>query len=99
MSNCNETELERARRRLKCARQRLWYWSGIPSFTRKSFVPTARGRAMSGSHEEEYEMALGDVESWADRILEITGKRPKVVDIKREFNQRFIAAQAKLFGK
>lgn len=83
----SKRELERLRRRLDCARKRAAYWSGRPSFTAKSFVPGRRSRALIGP-DEEYEIAMTDVAALADRIEQITGKRPATTDYREESRKR-----------
>lgn len=77
------TELERLKRKLKNAKRRAVYWSGRPSFLGFGFRP-GKGRR----HEDdtiEYEMAMSDIDSLANRIEKLTGKRPVTRDPKRDY--------------
>ena len=82
-------------RALKNARSRALYWSGNPTFTGKRFNPNAKVRRVCGGHDEQYELALCDIDSLTDELEKLTGKKWKKTDTKVAFQQRFLAAMAK----
>jgi formylglycine-generating enzyme required for sulfatase activity len=77
-------DIQRYRNKLKRAKRRLVYWSGNPSFNNFGFVPGRRSRK---DNTLEYEIAWNDVNSLADRLEQLTGKRPKVVDVRAEWRR------------
>ncbi len=78
--------LEQLRKRLRCAKQRARYWSGVPSSSGFCYNPASSSACDA---DTEYEMALDDCAAIADEIARITGKRPSTPDPKREFNAHF----------
>ena len=82
----SQAEAQRLRKRLKAARARAAYWSGRPSAPGRGFNPYADN---DRDPDMEYEMAMVDCEALADRIAELTGRRPAVTDYKERFRERF----------
>nr|WP_143178586.1 hypothetical protein [Pseudomonas aeruginosa] len=78
--------LDKLRTRLRNAKKRARYWSGVPSSTGFGYSP-ANGSACDA--DAEYEMALDDCAAIADEIQRVTGKRPSTPDPKKEFNAHF----------
>lgn len=78
--------LEQLRKRLRSAKQRARYWSGVPSSSGFGYKPASSNACDA---DTEYEMALDDCAAIADEIEQITGKRPATPDPKREFNAHF----------
>lgn len=78
--------LEQLRKRLRSAKQRARYWSGVPSSSGVGFNPASSN---ARDADTEYEMALDDCAAIADEIERITGRRPATPDPKREFNAHF----------
>jgi len=73
------------KRRLACAKRRLRYWSGNPSFS--AYRPTGKSlqRAeMSG----KYELAVNDCHSLAGHLDDL-GVKVRVVDVRRTFQCRW----------
>lgn len=81
-------------RALKNARSRALYWSGNPTFTGKRFDPNAK-RRVCGGHDEQYELALCDIDSLCDELEKRTGRKWKRSDTKQAFQQRFLNAMAR----
>lgn len=77
--------LSQLERRLRNAKKRALYWSGVPSRSGSGHKPANTQR----DADAEYEMALDDCRAIADDIERATGKRPKTPDPKREFNASF----------
>lgn len=80
-------DLPQLKRRLANARMRAVYWSGRPSFTDKSYS-TSKLRGFK-DQDVEYEIAISDITSLADRIFKITGKKPRVTDPREKARQAF----------
>ena len=78
-----ERRLKELRRRLNLARKRVAYWSGRPSASGYGYSPGSGADAGI-----EYEKALADCDALADEIASITGRRPKVTDIRAEYSER-----------
>lgn len=80
-------------RRLKNAKRRAMYWSGIPTFNER-----ARALDPRRQHEEKYFMALDDVHSLSIDFARLHGlpdPERRAYDPKRDFSTRF----CKLMGK
>jgi hypothetical protein len=86
--------LARLRRKLRNAKHRARYWSGLPSFTGFGFSPRNRNR----DHDAEYEVAIADIDSLRRRIRDITGVEPKAYDPRADFHARFAKASARIGG-
>lgn len=86
------TELD-LRRRLRLAVQRAKYWSGNPSMRGYGFRPGKRARK---HHDEQYQMALDDIDNLSQDIEAITGEKLPRPDPKREFQHRFSKAMANI---
>ena len=74
------------RKRYRAARQRALYWSGNPSFSARRY---STRRHTSGPADDQYRLALDDMESLADIIVGLGGKRPKPYDPKERFHAAF----------
>lgn len=85
-------EIIRLRRALKNARVRALFWSGNPSFTGKRFKPHASRKG----HDEQYELAMCDIDSLAARLEELTGHKVKRSDPRAEFRERFSKLMTKI---
>jgi|JXWR01.1.fsa_nt_gb hypothetical protein len=83
----DKNRLERLRRQFHSAKKRVKYWSGAPSFT-GGFATTRLARerlaARGSDHEREYETALDDAVNLADQIQALSGKRPQILDIRKQ---------------
>lgn len=86
MAHDLDRRLKDLRRRLANARRRAAYWSGRPNMYGYGFKPGKQG--LFGP-DEQYEMAMSDVQSLAGRIEELTGERPATTDYQREFRAKF----------
>lgn len=82
--------LSNLRKLLKNAKRRLRYWSGIPSFTGFGF--STSGKTGSMESDMQYELAYCDCVGLADQIEGLTGHRPKVSDVREDFQKAFAAA-------
>lgn len=86
--------VQRLVRALKNARSRALYWSGNPTFTGKRFDPNAR-RRVCGGHDEQYELAMCDIDSLCSELEKLTGRKWKRSDTKQAFQHRFLDAMAR----
>ena len=77
-----ERRLKELRRRLDLARKRVAYWSGRPSASGYGYSPGSGADA-----DIEYENALADCDALADEIASITGRRPKVTDVRAKYSR------------
>lgn len=77
-------DLAQLRRSLRNARRRLFYWAGIPTISGKAYRPRG-GKQIQ--HAMNYETALCDAMSIAGEIERLTGRKPVVKDIRRDFQQ------------
>ncbi len=80
-------EIRKLRKSLARAKSRALYWSGNPSFTGRRFRPGAR-RALGGP-DEQYELAMCDVENLSRDLEALTGKAVKRYDPKQAFREKF----------
>lgn len=83
-----QNELLEARRRYSNARRRARYWSGMPE--RKRSLKT-----QSSILWEKYELAMADCHNWELTLSEMTGKKLKHYDPRRDFQNKFPTAWAK----
>ena len=92
--NSRAAEIDSLAAALRRARQRALYWSGNPSFTGKRYKPGAR--RLPGGHDEQYELAMDDIESLCLSLEKLTGQKFKRSDPKKEFNARYLSMMEKL---
>jgi hypothetical protein len=86
----SERDIKYYRRRLQAHRWRLRYWSGLPSFS--GFGPSGKS-CKTSIMDENYELAMCDARSIC-QILESLGDRPRVVDVRATFRNRFYNTKA-----
>lgn len=91
--NADPAEFKRLEKRLRAARTRALYWSGNPSFTGKRFRPNPQ-RGERRSHDDEYELAMCDVQNLQRRLTEMDGKPRKPYDPLAAFRARFTRAMS-----
>lgn len=77
----HRSELDKVLRRYRNAKRRALYWSGNPSFAKRS-VETRSSRL-----SEKYELAMCDCKNWEHDIERLTGHRPPHYDPKASFDR------------
>lgn len=76
----NSTQLTKLKNKLKNARRRLRYWSGLSEFGEVYDADTT-----NKNPSDEYAKALADCRKIAHEIYEITGIKPEVKNLKAEY--------------